>query len=180
MKKLDLGIILILSTLLAACSGQGAINNPDYYVPPTLSQKQVSPIPLRTETPIPPTPTKVCENDLAFLDDITIPDGTVILPEQNFEKIWLVSNSGECDWAADYTVKFVDGISLNATEEHGLYPARRGGEAEVRIIFTAPSQEGLYISAWQAHSPFGVPFGEVFFVQIVVDNDAQNNLPIIP
>lgn len=179
MKYISKTIIIVAfgATLLSACGGQGSVNQENYYLPPTLVHIQPSPIPLRTETPIPPSPTAVCENNLSFLEDITIPDGTLVNPGQKFEKIWLVSNSGACNWQADYYVRFIDGVALDAEEIQPLFPSRSGGEAELRIIFTAPVQEGLYISAWQAHSPLGEPFGEVFFVQIVVDEDAQNNLP---
>jgi hypothetical protein len=53
--------------------------------------------------------------------------------------------------------------------EQALYPARSGTQVELRIVFTAPNEPGIYRSAWQAHDPEGQPFGDQFFIEIVVE-----------
>jgi hypothetical protein len=115
-----------------------------------------------------PTITPECSNDLKFLEDLTIPDGTVIAPGAQIDKRWQVQNSGTCNWDARYSLRLVDGLSLGAPEEQALFPARGGAQALIRMLFTAPAEAGSYQSAWKAFDPEGVEFGEAIYIQIVV------------
>jgi hypothetical protein len=131
------------------------------------------PTPLVTATlPVsePPrfTPTPVCTPNLTFLSDLTIPDGTQVAPGATLDKRWQVENSGSCNWDANYRVKLIAGEQMGAPAEQALYPARSGTQATLRILFTAPTQPGTYRSAWQAFDPNGQPFGDVFFIEVVV------------
>jgi hypothetical protein len=125
-----------------------------------------------TFTPIPeatpsPSPTPPCTDGLTYIDDLTIPDGTIVLPGASLEKGWLVQNSGSCNWDARYRLKFVGGFEMGASEQT-LYPARAGTQATLRISFTAPQEPGEYTTAWQAFGPDGEPFGDTIYMQIVV------------
>ena len=44
-------------------------------------------------------------------------------------------------------------------------------EARIEIRFIAPDQSGINYSTWQAYTPDGEPFGDQFYVQIVVNPD---------
>ena len=121
-----------------------------------------------TETPR-PTATQVCEDDLRFVEDLTIPDGTVTLPGLPVDKRWQVENSGSCNWGEHYRLRLIEGPSLGAEPEQALYPARGGTQAVIRILFTAPLESGKYRSAWQAYNPYGEPFGDTFYLEIVVE-----------
>jgi len=100
--------------------------------------------------------------------DVTIPDGTAISPGSSIDKQWLVNNSGTCNWDSGYRLKWIGGDPLGAAAEQALYPARAGTEATLKIAFTAPAEPGSYQSAWQAHGPDGVAFGDPVFIEIVV------------
>jgi len=129
-------------------------------------------IPTSTLVPEPttsPTATPPCTDGLAFVEDITIPDGTVVSPGASVDKRWLVQNNGSCNWDADYRLKFVGGLEMGATTEQALYPARGGAQATIRITFTAPTEPGTYTTAWQAVNPDGEPFGDAVFMEIVVE-----------
>jgi hypothetical protein len=39
----------------------------------------------------------------------------------------------------------------------------------LRMVFTAPQEAGTYRSAWQAYDPDGGPFGDPFYIEIVVE-----------
>jgi hypothetical protein len=160
--------LLAITLLLSACGEQAAFSTPDYFIPPTLSNLS-EPIHFETPTPILPTPTMTCENNLTFVDDVTVPDGSKFAPGDAIEKVWLVNNSGTCNWNADYRVRFIDGDAMGAGLEQALFPARSGTEAEIRINFVAPNQSGLVLSSWQAYSPEGQPFGMIFYISIIVD-----------
>ncbi len=163
-------ILITLTILLSACGEQDARSTPEFFVPPTLSPQLSTPTPAATPTFTPePTNEPACENDLSFLDDITIPDDTVVAPAQEIEKVWLVENSGSCNWEIDYTLRLVDGLPMGVSTILALRPTVSGKQIEISILFTAPTDAGRAFSSWQAHDPDGNPFGNEFFVQVIVD-----------
>ena len=110
-----------------------------------------------------------CVDDLKFIDDVTIPDGTVVAPGSALDKQWEVENSGTCNWNEKYMLKFISGEAMGAPTEQGIIPARTGSRVTLRIVFRAPDEPGSYKSAWQVHNAQGVPFGDPFFIEIVVE-----------
>ncbi len=121
-----------------------------------------------TETPV-ATPLVACANELSFVQDLTVPDGSVIPPGGSIDKQWLVQNSGTCSWDSRYRFKLVGAEALGALTEQALYPAKAGSQATLRILFTAPAEPGTYQSAWQAFAPDGSIFGDAVFMQIIVE-----------
>ena len=49
-----------------------------------------------------------------------------------------------------------------------LYPALSGTDVVIRMVFIAPNEPGNYRSAWQAYDEQGGPFGDPFFIDVVV------------
>lgn len=166
-------LILCLGWLLAGCSDSQAT----FYLPPTAAIEGTSPASSAAQpeaqatqaVPLAPSATPDCTNNLTYLQDLTIPDGSEVPPGSQLDKRWKVQNSGTCNWDERYRVKLVSGSELGA-QEQTLYPARGGTELTIQIIFTAPNEPGTYQSAWQAHDPQGNPFGELFYIQVVVKN----------
>ena len=161
--------LALTALLLAACRGTGA-QGPSLYRPPTeIAAKATftptSPAILEIARP---TPTPPCTDNLAYQEDLTIPDGTLVSPGQALDKRWKVENSGTCNWDSRYRVKLIGGPAMGAAEEQALYPARSGTKPVIRILFTAPAEPGTYRSAWQAYDPQGEPFGDPFFIEVVV------------
>ena len=128
---------------------------------PTL---EASPVP----TLSPPSPTPPCADGLTYLQDLTIPDGSIVVPGQLIDKRWQVSNSGTCNWDERYRLTHIGGDPMGASTSLPLYPARAGAEATISIVFTAPPDAGTYESQWQAVNPDGVAFGSAFYMQVVV------------
>lgn len=62
----------------------------------------------------------------------------------------------------------IAGADFGITPKQSLYPARSNTEVIIDLLFTAPEENGTYSSAWQAFSPQDEPFGDTFFIQIVV------------
>jgi len=114
------------------------------------------------------TPTPVCVSDLQFIDDVTVPDGTVVEPGEQLDKRWRVENSGSCNWDHRYEIRLIAGPEMEATSPQSLYPALSDTEADIRVVYTAPDEPGSYRSAWQAFDPNGNPFGDTFFIDIIV------------
>jgi hypothetical protein len=142
------------------------------FIPPTQVITTPSPLPahIEQETPV-PTATPKCETDLMFKEDLTIPDGSQVHPGEKLDKRWLVENSGDCNWDVNYRIRLIAGPSLGAATEQALYPARSNTEAVIRIEFTAPYEQGIYRSAWQAYNPKGESFGHIFYVDFVVTGE---------
>lgn len=116
---------------------------------------------------------------MAFVEDVTIPDGTVVTPGASIDKKWLVQNNGTCNWDSRYRLKFAGGLEMGAETEQALFPARAGSQATLRIAFTAPSEPGIYTTAWQAFNPDGEPFGDPVFMEINVQVEAELTVEII-
>jgi Ig-like domain from next to BRCA1 gene len=132
-----------------------------------------SPTSLPTASPVsfqPPqsTPTILCIDNLLFIDDVTIPDNSIVTPGALLDKLWLVQNNGDCNWDARYRLRLISGDALGASPEQALYPARSGTQVNLRILFTAPQETGAYVSEWQAFDANGIPFGESFFIKVIV------------
>lgn len=175
-------ILIFLFTGLAACTGHrpGFGSQPEIFQPPTAVVNGSTPVgwlPDSTSTPTlqplespRPASTPACVNILTFLEDITIPDGSVFTPGSVLDKRWRVENSGTCNWDQRYSVHLVSGVAMGLPETQALYPARSGTVFDIRMLFTAPIELGRYQSAWQAYDPEGKPFGDPFYMEILVEN----------
>lgn len=166
--------VLLALTFASACSPQVTPTmfrpptepGPTQILPTTTSVPQLfTPVPTPTITLTVPGP---CTDNLTFVDDATVKDGTSFAPSASIDKQWLVQNSGTCNWDSTYHLKWVGGDPLGAAEVQPLYPARAGTQVTLRILFTAPATGGPYESAWQAVDPNGNVFGDLIFIKINV------------
>ena len=132
-------------------------------------------VPTDTPTPFPtstPEPTAVdinCNSYLTYLDDVTVPDGTIFVPGDEIVKTWSVRNDGDCTWNEKYTLRYIDGSAMEAKQNQALPKLAPGEEGEVTVVFTAPQTVGSYYSGWQAYDPQGKPFGDDIYMEIYVD-----------
>ncbi|MFO7622759.1 MAG: NBR1-Ig-like domain-containing protein [Anaerolineales bacterium] len=173
---IKLGWLIFLLGALSACTNGLALPQPPQatpaapYLPPTRAIPSPTPLPPPTSTPAErlPLAPPPCIDQLTFIDDLTIPDGSVVSPGQALDKRWQVENSGACNWDERYRLRLIAGSSLGSPSEQALYPARSGAVVDIQILFTAPEEAGAYRSAWQAYGPTGEPFGDQIFIDIVV------------
>jgi len=163
---------------LSACGGQETVPIPTLtvtvYTQPTIdpltSQLQETEVAKLTAESL-PTPTPACTNGLEFVEDVTIEDGSVVSPGQRLDKRWKVLNAGSCNWGLEYEVQLIAGPAMGVPIAQALFPAISGTETEIRMVFAAPDEPGSYRSAWQANDPQGNPFGDPFFIDIVVSEE---------
>jgi hypothetical protein len=130
---------------------------------PTLTP---TPTPTRTPTPT-PTPTP-CLPDVAFVADVTVPDGAQFAPGASFTKIWRVRSSGCRAWEPGSRWTFVSGDQLGAPGGVDVSPARPGETVDISVPMRAPTAPGTYKGFWQMRGPDGRFFGDRVYVQIVV------------
>lgn len=171
--KFLIGFCLVF--LLSACGGQ---STPTLYSPPTQdnlfnvpSQTPDSDLEPEPGMPSPqPSPSPACTPGFTYLEDITIPDGTLVSQGEILDKRWLVENSGSCNWDDGFSLRLIAGPSMTDQLEYALFPARSGAQAEIRIVFTAPQETGVHRSAWQAFDPLGEVFGDPIFIEVLVES----------
>jgi len=161
---------VLAGLLLLAVACQPASREPEatqaLFVPPPPAT--VTPTPLGTPSEAKPQATQACQDNLSFVSDVTIPDGSEVEANSTMDKRWEVENSGGCNWDERYRLRLISGDSLGAEEEQMLFPARSGTQVTLRIVFQAPVEPGIYRSAWQAYNPDGQAFGDPVFIDFVV------------
>lgn len=111
-------------------------------------------------------------NNSVYIADVTYPDGAVIKPGTDFEKIWRVQNTGNCTWDEGYKLVFIAGdkaLDPPTFEFKDSADFVTGGEtADLGVDLTAPLAEGQYSATWRMQSDTGVFFGTLLTVVIEV------------
>jgi Ig-like domain from next to BRCA1 gene len=170
-------------TVISQFTLTAAVFTPTTSLPTQPAQTSTPSTPQATDTATTPmTPTQavaqvtnaqgttvaLCDS-LEFVADVNIPDDTNMSPGQDFLKTWRVKNTGSCPWEAGYELVYagyadkMDGQAQQLTQV-----VQPGQEVEVSVQFTAPSEIGEYLSAWQMSNPKGVTFPEAIYVKIIV------------
>ena len=109
----------------------------------------------------------------------TIPDGTIMQPDETFWKSWTIKNEGTCTWDSSYTFIYESGDLMGGLQEYPLSElVPPGDQVDISIFLKAPSTNGNYKGNWKILSPWGGTFGvgsydTPLWVQINV-NDSDN------
>ncbi len=148
--------------------------------PPTPILVQITNTPAPTSTAVVPTAASYCDW-VAFVKDITIPDGTILTPGETFTKTWRLKNRGTCTWTPDYTLVYHSGSQMGGTTSARLSNNVAPGQTvDISITLTAPVNAGNFTSYWTLRNPSGALFGSgdkaniPFYVDIKVK---EKNLP---
>jgi hypothetical protein len=161
---------------------------PTATLPPANTSTPIATIERTRSSASTPTPEIACNKAAAGNPfDITIPDGTKMMPNASFSKTWRLKNVGSCTWTRQYGVIFFSGNSLSAFQTHYLLQeVNPGGIIDITIDMQAPAIPGNYQSNWMLQDAegdfFGIgPNGDApFWVQIEVVNPAtETPLPTI-
>jgi len=109
-----------------------------------------------------------CVLAAAFLEDLTIPDGTVIAGGTTFTKTWRMRNTSGCDWGEGYTIAFFSDTPMHPTGSEPISPTPSNAVAEISVPLVAPTQAGVYTTTWRLKTPTGQFFGNRVFAVIRV------------
>ncbi len=111
-----------------------------------------------------------CRNGMQFVNDVSIPDRTVLLPNISATKTWNILNTGTCTWTTDYTFRYVKG-SIFSEADYVSIPKNvaPGDTVEISVNFTTPAQNGEYVGYWQMRSPEGTNFGQTVWYDFQVN-----------
>jgi hypothetical protein len=150
---------------------------------PTSIPVTATPFPA-TSTPVRPTNTAVpvsyCDW-VAFVKDVSIPDGAELSAGEVFTKTWRLQNRGTCTWTSDYMLVYTSGDQMGSTTAVRLPGNVAPGQTvDVSVTLTAPSVNGYQRSYWMLRNPSGTLFGsgskanEAFYVEIKVKTELQD------
>jgi hypothetical protein len=112
-------------------------------------------------------------NNSAFEGDVTIPDGSILPPGENFQKVWKIRNTGTCAWDEGYAFVYIGGSTPNLDPVNFQFKSSgdfvAGGEAiNMTIKLTTPCQPGKYEGHWRMRSDSGYYFGTTVSVYVEV------------
>lgn len=94
-----------------------------------------------------------------LIEDVTIPDGSVIGPGTRFTKIWKVKNIGTCSWTRDFSVVFSDGKRMEGRNYRLPSRVNPGETINISIDMQAPETEGEYTGEWLFKTAEDTRFG---------------------
>lgn len=150
--------------------------------PPTVSFNS-SPLPGFTALPSPQPAAPTVSlgdscNNLAFEGDVTIPDGSILPPGQNFDKVWKLRNTGTCAWDDGYAFVYIGGSTPNLDPVNFQFKNSNdfvaGGAAiDMTIRLTTPCQPGKYEGHWRMRSDSGYYFGTTVSVYVEVTDKCK-------
>ena len=195
-KILSILILLILAATLFSCGGQepDPITSMDFSAVQTLAvetfaaglTQTAEALPTFTPTPtieptitltptvtseVGATPTKNDCYNLLYLQDVTIPDGTVMKPNEAFTKTWLVQNTGGCAWAPGFTFVNVGGDAMRAATLKLAKAIPVGTKYELSVEMVVPTGTyGIIQGAWRMAYEEGQYFGDTLFISIKVED----------
>jgi predicted small secreted protein len=185
-----LNMIILIAMLLGACnlprgeSSEDASNTAAAATVQaflTTTARPITPTPTLTRIPIGPTTlttvpatfqpaasaTSICDA-MQFVADVTIPDGTVMTPNQTFTKTWRVKNVGTCAWTPSYSIVFSNGNSMNGPTTQALTGNVGPGQTlDITLNLAAPATPDSYRGFWKLRNAAGVLFGQ-FYADIKV------------
>lgn len=120
-------------------------------------------------------------DNLAFVADVTIPDGTVVKPNEQFVKTWRVRNTGTSFWSPQFTFGFAEGDLMGATPsvQNLIANVDVKNTIDLSVTMTAPAQNGAYKGYWQMKNAQGVAFGPKIWVSITVSDGTYNAPSVI-
>jgi hypothetical protein len=161
-------------TQTAMVSTNTPVPSPTLADSPTLGPTQT---PLITNTPeITSTPiliatqpqtaiTGACD-DMVYVSDVTVTDGSQVVPGSKFVKTWKIRNTGKCNWSTNY--RLIYGWSSDTWKDIKLAPPASvlltkavapGEEYEISVTLTAPVTSGNYSASFRLQNEQGYNVG---------------------
>lgn len=103
-----------------------------------------------------------------YVADLTIPDGTVMVPGQHFVKAWRIRNTGSRTWDRRYHWQFEAGAPMGPVRSVASPKVAPGATVAFSVPMIAPRRPGLYVGYWQMTAADGSVFGSQVTVVIRV------------
>jgi uncharacterized protein YkwD len=195
---------ILLALLLTSCikiAPPPVTDTPVLFITSTLPPTQQS-VSLATEPPSTTTPdalitttpgtpgtesastdTGTCKDNAVMIQDVTVPDNTVMTPGQKFTKTWRFLNNGKCNWNG-YTITFFAGDKMESPDSVPVPPTDAGKTVDVSVDLTAPSMDGSYTGFYVLKNDKGetLPIGteQNFWLKILIGNVTAAPINTLP
>ncbi len=132
-------------------------------------QPSITPAP--TNTLVHLSTQTTCDN-MQFVSDVTIPDGSEVPANTTFVKTWRFKNLGPCTWNEKYAVVYgYSSTGKNWTNTSSVSFGKTvdvNGTIDVSAEMDAPAEKGSYAAWFRLANDKGYPFGPFFWVSINV------------
>jgi hypothetical protein len=115
--------------------------------------------------PVLPNSGNSCNNSI-YISDVTIPDGTQLIPGQGFTKTWRIKNTGSCEWTTSYKLVFLTGEAMGGQPVALPNNVKSGEQVDVSVVLVAPNKAGDLQGVWRLADDKGTQFGTVLTVVI--------------
>jgi hypothetical protein len=123
------------------------------------------------------TPTPVLEYDpispdcmpgASWVEDVSVPDGTVFAPGEPFTKTWRIRSDGCAPLPKGTQLVFDSGDRMGGPRGVSVPRTEVDDTVDISIGLTAPDEPGTYQAYWQLETYDGVRYGEKVYLRIVV------------
>lgn len=128
-------------------------------------------IPVYPDDPIPvqnTTPPPGSISDSATVTALSIPDGTLVSPNENLTKTWQLKNDSAFSWGIGYKLVFTSGEQMGAPGETDIPTTAPNQTVDLSISITSPTTSGEHTGYFQLRNPQGTYFGPKISVKINV------------
>ena len=117
-------------------------------------------------------------NDSQFVHFQSAADLDAIPGGSTFASTWRIRNNGATDWKLGYhLLRHNTGLIVRKRiplfEATGKRSVAPGEEVDATILFTAPKEPGQYRHVFQLADDKGKPFGDQFWIEIVVVDEEE-------
>lgn len=153
-------------------------------VPPTLPPQLPTVIPtipqISSGSGAAAQPVQRACDQFGFVSDVTVPDNTAMQPNQGFQKIWRIQNTGTCTWSTAYQFVFYGGEQMSAPPAVQIPSTVAPGQTvDIAVDMKAPNANGDFQGNWLMRNASGSIFGtsaatSPIWVKIKVSGAASN------
>ncbi|NJN79782.1 MAG: hypothetical protein HC797_04520 [Anaerolineales bacterium] len=115
-------------------------------------------------------------NDGQYLAESGYVDGTPIDANKNYNKSFMLHNTGECDWDEGYSFAFIPELSTPGFEGYTINLVKnkpedytKAGYGQTFVLkLKAPKESGTYKGYWKLKDDAGNFFGPLVWIEVVV------------
>ena len=101
-----------------------------------------------------------CINAAEFVQDVTIPDDSIVEPNKEFTKTWRLRNIGSCSWTTKFALVLISGDQMEAISPKMLEANVEPGQTiDLSIDLVSPKEPNYYQGNWMLQDEFGNTFG---------------------
>ncbi|KAJ1884303.1 hypothetical protein LPJ66_010675 [Kickxella alabastrina] len=105
-----------------------------------------------------------------FVEDVTLPDGAPVRPNELLTKIWSVANMGDLEWPRGAMLVHMNGKpAMPGTRKFAhVVVGKRYEQVGVAVDLVAPEEPGRHKSMWRLMDPQGNYFGSALWCTVDV------------